>query len=160
MSNSPMLKQSQTRGSKNNEQFYFMNCMKKISSQENLFSDPVSQKCNSKKQQYYPYLPMIYIWNFCNKMNSLVEHLTMFIMPVFNMEIGIKGISDCFSFVIQRNCQFKNSSYMVSYLTLAVFLYFINCNQKEKSSISQLINQSVQIFTKKKTKLENNVGKF
>jgi len=46
-------------------------------------------------------------------MNTLIEHLTMFTLPIFNLEVGIKGIADCFSFVIQKDFQWKSSSYMV-----------------------------------------------
>jgi hypothetical protein len=61
-------------------------------------------------------------------MNILAELLTQLKKPVLKFNIGIKGMGDSFSFIIKDEEKWNISSYLTTYLSMGVFLYFITCN--------------------------------
>ncbi len=82
----------------------------------------------------------------------LMEHLSRQRLPCLNFLPGLKGVGNSFSFLLHPNQQWHASKYMSSSLALALLLYYVACSQREDSSTQKLINQSVQLFTKKSNK--------
>ena len=69
---------------------------------------------------------MIFPWYFDRKMNTLIEHLNKFISPVFSFNVGIKGIGDAFTFIINSKKKWNISSYFTTYLVFNYKkIYFI-----------------------------------
>ena len=73
-------------------------------------------------RDFISYFPLIFPWNVDNRLNKFVSHLSQYKYPTFKLNIGLQGLAESFSFIMNYQEKWSSTSYFSTSMSLALLV--------------------------------------